>query len=74
MPRSTDCPKCQSKMSEGVIVDMGHGQSVVSHWLPAPIKVSRWWGLKVRKKDVIPTVTLRCTRCGFLESYAPTAA
>ena len=74
MPRSTDCPKCQGKMAEGVIVDMGYGQSFISHWLPAPIKVARWLGLKVRKKDVIPTVTLRCTRCGFLESYAPPAA
>lgn len=74
MPRSTDCPKCQGKMGDGVIVDRGYGQSFISHWLPALIKVSRWFGLKVRKKDVIPTVTLRCTRCGILESYAPPAA
>jgi hypothetical protein len=36
----------------------------------APPKVSRWWGLKVRKKDLIPISAWRCERCGYLESYA----
>ena len=28
MPRSIDCPKCQGKMGDGVIVDMGYGAVV----------------------------------------------
>ena len=70
MPHSTDCPKCQGKMSEGVIVDMGYGQSVIAQWQPAPNSVSRWFGLKVRKKECLPTTSYRCTRCGYLESFA----
>ena len=71
MVRSTDCPKCQGKMTGGVIVDNGHGAATVSQWQPGPAIMSRWLGLKIRKKELIPTVTYRCTRCGFLESYAP---
>jgi len=32
--------------------------------------VSRWFGLKVRKKDLVPISAWRCGRCGYLESYA----
>ena len=71
MRRPSECPKCQGSMSEGVTVDVAYGQSLVSQWQAAPNKVSRWFGLKVRRKDWIPTVTYRCARCGFLESYAP---
>ncbi|MEO7787391.1 MAG: hypothetical protein ABIR77_06150 [Sphingomicrobium sp.] len=74
MPRSTDCPKCQGKMSEGVLVDMGYGQAMASQWQPGPAVVTRFWGLKLRKKEWIPTVTYRCGRCGFLESYANPAS
>ena len=58
-------------MSEGVMADMGYGQWGVGSFLPGPVTVSRWFGLKVRKKNLIPTITLRCGRCGFLETYAP---
>ena len=71
MVRSTDCPKCQGKTTGGVIVDNGHRAATVSQWQPGPAIMSRWLGLKIRKKELIPTVTYRCTRCGFLESYAP---
>lgn len=32
--------------------------------------MSRLLRLKIRTKELIPTVTYRCTRCGFLEIYA----
>jgi ribosomal protein S27AE len=65
-----DCPKCQGSMSAGVIADIGYGQWVVASFLPGEPKVSRWFGLRVRKKDLIPVTTWRCGRCGYLESYA----
>lgn len=70
MPAS-DCPKCQGRMSEGVLVDTGYGSYAVTSFQPGPPKVSRWFGLKVRRKHVLPTRAMRCERCGFLELYAP---
>jgi hypothetical protein len=58
-------------MSEGVIADKGHGQWVIASFLPGAAEVSRWWGLKVRKKDLVPISAWRCGRCGYLENYAP---
>lgn len=68
------CPKCQGKMNEGVVPDMGYGQWGVASFLPGPVKVSRWFGLKVRKKELMPATTFRCARCGYLESYANRAS
>jgi hypothetical protein len=45
---------------------MGTGWS----FLPGVPKVSRWFGLKVRKEDLVPISAWRCGRCGYLESYA----
>ena len=71
MLRSTACPKCQGSMSEGVIVDQGHGTYSISSWHPGPAQVSRWFGLKVKSKALVPTIAYRCGRCGFIEQYAP---
>lgn len=71
MTRPTNCPKCQGSMSEGVLVDNGYGGYVVSAWQPGAPIVSRWTGLKVKKKTLIPTTAHRCARCGFIELYAP---
>ena len=58
-------------MSEGVIAekkgDAGWG---IASFLPGPPRVSRWFGLKVRKKDLVPISAWRCGRCFYLESYA----
>ena len=70
MRRPPICPKCQGSMTEGVVADLGYGQWVVASFLPGPFSVSRWWGLKVKKKNLVPTTTYRCTRCSYLESYA----
>jgi len=64
------CPKCQGSMSEGVIAEKGDGQWVVASFHPGAPKVSRWFGLKVRKTDLVPISAWRCGRCGYLESYA----
>ena len=70
MRRPTECPKCGGAMSEGVIAEKGDAGWKVASFLPGAPEVSRWWGLKVRKKDLVPISSWRCGRCGYLESYA----
>jgi len=43
---------------------------MAASFLPGAPKVSRWFGLKVDKKNLVPISTWRCGRCGYLESYA----
>jgi hypothetical protein len=40
------------------------------NWWPGEPKKSFWTGLKVDADQVIPVKTLRCPKCGYLESYA----
>lgn len=65
-----ECPKCQSmQIEEGFIVDHGYGEKHVAAFnRGAPDK--KWWGLKSKKQDRLAIATYRCTRCGYLESYA----
>jgi hypothetical protein len=58
-------------MRQGFILDEGDNAGWrQARWAPgAPVK-SFWLGLKVDKSSLIPIVTLRCDRCGYLESYA----
>ena len=72
--RPTSCTKCQGSMSEGVMVDVGYGSYSVGSWQSGPPAVSRWFGLKVKKKALVPTTAYRCSRCGFIELYAPPRA
>lgn len=69
--RSNTCPKCQATMTQGFVLD--HTQSgyrAVSSWIEgAPVK-SVWLGLKFDKSAQRDVQTWRCSRCGFLESYA----
>jgi hypothetical protein len=70
--RSNTCPKCAGSMTQGFVLDHNPQSSrrSVSSWIEgAPIK-SIWTGLKIdstKKRDI---ETLRCSKCGFLESYA----
>ncbi len=65
------CPKCEGSMTEGVVIDNTYGSRGISSWLEgAPVK-SKWVGLKLGGKKPIEIRAYRCSRCGFLESYAP---
>lgn len=64
------CPKCQGSMVEGVVLDTKDGVRNISHWLEgSPIK--GWFGLKLQGNKPIAVQTYRCSRCAYLESYAP---
>jgi hypothetical protein len=67
------CPKCSGLMEEGFILDVaqrGYGQAT---WVQGPPEPSFWAGLKLTGKTRRPVVALRCSRCGYLESYAQDA-
>ena len=66
---SKRCPKCDSSMVLGVIIDKDQGMRAPSSWLEGPV-VKGWFGLKLGGKKPLDIQTYRCNRCGFLESYA----
>lgn len=71
--RPHSCPKCQGAMAEGFVTDKTYGAIGVGEWVEgAPVK-SIWQGLKLRGKTKYNVQTWRCSRCGFLESYAPSS-
>ncbi len=58
-------------MELGLVIDKGHaGEMKVPEWLEGPPERSFWFGLKTKGKEHFAVQTFRCTRCGFLESYA----
>ena len=57
-------------METGFIVDEGYGTRTVSRWFRGEPQTGFFGTLKVRRKDAIDVATYRCTRCGYLESYA----
>lgn len=57
-------------MEPGHVVDYTHGGAIEAQWAPGHPQHSFWIGLKVKKKELISITTYRCTKCGYLESYA----
>ncbi len=66
-----DCPKCQSRMEQGFILDIGYGTRMPSSWYGGQPQRSMWTGTKIKGLPTAPIESWRCTRCGFLENYAP---
>jgi len=70
MDETIRCPKCQSDMERGFIMDNTYGGAATAKWIEGAPEKSFWTGIKVRSKDEVEIMTYRCVRCGFLESYA----
>ena len=64
------CSKCGGAMEGGFLVDHAQGAVMPSEWAEGDVKYSVWTGVKMKGKKVFPVETLRCARCGYLESYA----
>jgi predicted nucleic acid-binding Zn ribbon protein len=64
------CPKCDGAMEQGFVMDFTHGSRLVSSWVPGPPMKSFWFGTQMPAERLVPIGAFRCTRCGFLESYA----
>jgi len=58
------CPKCQSAMEQGFIMDREG-----STWVQGPLEKSWGWP-NTKGREKLPVITFRCARCGYLESYA----
>lgn len=68
MPTAMRCPKCDSPMTTGYVMDSAQSPQP-SEWIEgAPEK--RWWGLQTKNRRRFPITADRCERCGYLELYA----
>jgi len=67
------CVRCQTTMEAGHLPDLTYGGYMQQVWISGEPKRSFWGGIKVRRGETIPVATLRCPRCGYLESYAKPA-
>jgi hypothetical protein len=57
-------------MEEGFVLDRTHGANLQSSWIEGPPETSFWTGLKMKGREQIPVTTFRCSKCGYLESFA----
>ncbi len=64
------CPKCGGAMENGFLVDHTYGSVAPSEWAEGEPKSSFWTGTKMAGRKIRRVETLRCVRCGYLESYA----
>jgi hypothetical protein len=64
------CHKCSGPMEEGFTLDHGFDQNLQAAWIEGTPRRSIWTGLEVPRSIQHPITTYRCTRCGYLESYA----
>jgi len=71
MPMTVDCLRCRTPMEPGYVLDRKYGGWTGEHWSPGEAQL-HWWGAE-KPKASLPVVTLRCPRCGMLESHAATA-
>jgi len=61
-------------MEQGFVADKAHfSMPEMQTWVEGAPERSVWTGLKLKDREVIPVMTFRCERCGYLESYAPPA-
>jgi hypothetical protein len=67
-----ECPKCDGRFEEGFTLDLGdHNARNQTTWVEGKPERSFWTGLRLKGRTRHNIVNYRCTRCGFLESYAP---
>jgi hypothetical protein len=68
--RSIRCLRCDVALERGYLLDHGYGLTYPAAWVAGEPEWSRWSGLKLKNKQKMPVITLRCPRCGRLESFA----
>jgi hypothetical protein len=70
MNETVECLRCRAPMEAGFVPDNTHAGLQEQKWSPGEPEPSFWMGMKLKSDSVIPVRTLRCTKCGYLESYA----
>jgi hypothetical protein len=70
----TTCSKCGAHMELGYLLDRGdHNVSGIATWIEGQPRRGLFGALKISGRRRLQVATMRCERCGFLESYAPDA-
>lgn len=64
------CPKCNGEMVLGFTFNSQGPRRMVSAWIEGAPEKNFWGGTTVPGDKRIPVGTFRCSKCGFLESYA----
>ena len=68
------CPKCRSAMERGYVLDNTDGGGrAQSTWIAGEPERSLWWGLKLKGRELVPLASFRCSKCWYVEFYAPPA-
>ena len=57
-------------MEQGYLLDESYGRRLPGKWAEGAPEFSMWTGLKLRGRRQLEIATYRCSRCGYLESYA----
>ena len=71
MNRPVECIRCNAPMECGWVADKTEAGLMQHSWSAGEPQPSFWTGLEVETKDqAVPVTTLRCPKCGYLESYA----
>ena len=67
----TECARCQGPMEPGFILDRGDANArLEQEWVEGELEKSFWVGVKTKGRERFGVRTFRCTRCGYVESYA----
>jgi len=69
MNKAVECMRCHAQMESGWVPDNTRAGLERQNWSPGEPQPSFWTGLKPSEDQVLPVTTLRCPRCGYLESY-----
>jgi predicted nucleic-acid-binding Zn-ribbon protein len=70
-----NCPKCQTRMQEGFVLDHGdYNIKIQPVWIEGAPEESFWSGLKTSGRNAFNVRAFRCSRCGYLEFYTAEAA
>jgi hypothetical protein len=70
MSKAVECIRCHAQMELGYVPDGTHNGYSQQRWFPGVPRKSFWTGLKMKTDELVPVTTLRCPKCGYLESYA----
>lgn len=70
MTKAVECIRCHAPMEPGFVPDYTENRYSRQNWWPGEPQKSFWTGFKIERDQVIPVTTFRCSKCGYLESYA----
>ena len=71
MSAPSECLRCKSTMSVGLVLDRAdYNVGTVQQWVAGLPERSFWTGIKTKGHESYKVLTYRCEKCGYLESYA----